>query len=73
MIDFFALGVTHALLLLAAFRLLSRKDLDHVPREEQAGAEPSHIPTLSRHAPQRVTPRLKRKPGTSRPEASHDA
>jgi hypothetical protein len=68
MIDFFALGVTHALLLLAAFRLLSRKDLDHVPREEQPGSAPSSIPKLNRHVPQRKTPRLKRRE-SHRPDA----
>jgi hypothetical protein len=35
MIDNFALGLTHALMLLAAWRLLSRQDLD-----EDGAAEP---------------------------------
>ncbi len=38
MIDLFSLGLTHALLLLAAWRLVSRADLD---REPAAPQEPS--------------------------------
>jgi hypothetical protein len=37
MIDSFSLALTHALLLLVAWRLLSRPDLDEDP---QAGTEP---------------------------------
>jgi hypothetical protein len=39
MIDNFALGLTHGLMLLAAWRLLSRPDLedDHAPRVERTG------------------------------------
>lgn len=35
MVDFFALGLIHALLALAAVRLLSRDDLDRDPPPEQ--------------------------------------
>lgn len=41
MIDNFALGLTHGLMLLAAFILLRRPDLDHeapAPREDEPGA-----------------------------------
>jgi hypothetical protein len=31
MVDYFAIGLTHALLLLAAYRLLARADLDREP------------------------------------------
>jgi hypothetical protein len=34
MIDLFSLGVTHGLLLLAAWRLLTRKDLDREPEAD---------------------------------------
>ena len=34
MIDYFALGLTHALLALAAWRLLLRDDLDHEPSKQ---------------------------------------
>ena len=37
MIDLFSLGLTHGLLLLAAWRLLSRKDLDGDPAPEEPG------------------------------------
>jgi hypothetical protein len=40
MIDIFALGLTHALLALAALRLMLRADLDHDPEvelEDQTG------------------------------------
>lgn len=40
MIDDFALGLTHALLALAAWRLIRRDDLDRDPPEELA-AEPT--------------------------------
>jgi hypothetical protein len=36
MVDFFALGLIHALLALAALRLLARDDLDRDPPAEQA-------------------------------------
>lgn len=38
MIDLFALGLTHALMALAAWRLMARADLD------QEGAEEKHRP-----------------------------
>lgn len=38
MIDLFSLGLTHGLLLLAAWRLLSRKDLDDDPVPEEPGS-----------------------------------
>lgn len=42
MIDLFSLGLSHGLLLLAAWRLLARDDLDHEPPgendETQSGA-----------------------------------
>lgn len=41
MIDNFALGLSHGLMLLAAFLLMRRADLDHEPRnhpEDDAGA-----------------------------------
>ena len=37
MIDLFSLGLSHGLLLLAAWRLLSRKDLDSDPAPEEPG------------------------------------
>lgn len=38
MIDYFALGLTHALLALAAWRLIWRSDLDREPVEVQPAA-----------------------------------
>jgi len=38
MIDLFSLGLTHGLLLLAAWRLLSRRDLDSDPAPEEPGS-----------------------------------
>ena len=38
MIDYFAIGLTHALLALAALRLTRRADLDHGPAADD-GAE----------------------------------
>ena len=38
MIDYFALGLTNALLALAAWRLIQRSDLDNEPPEAQAAA-----------------------------------
>lgn len=38
MIDLFSLGLTHGLLLLAAWRLLTRKDLDREPGPDKSGA-----------------------------------
>ncbi len=37
MVDYFALGLTHALLALAAWRLMVRSDLDHDPEPPAAG------------------------------------
>ncbi len=34
MVDYFALGITHLLLALAAWRLMSRDDLDSDPDEQ---------------------------------------
>ncbi|MBU6268007.1 MAG: hypothetical protein KGN34_10730 [Sphingomonadales bacterium] len=39
MIDYFAMGITHALLLLAAWRMLNRADLD---RSDVAEGTPMH-------------------------------
>jgi hypothetical protein len=39
MIDNFALGLTHALMALAAWRLLRRSDLDHEPAEAKPPAK----------------------------------
>lgn len=43
MIDNFALGLSHGLMLLAAFLLLRRPDLDHEagPRDRESKAKPS--------------------------------
>jgi hypothetical protein len=41
MIDNFALGLTHALMALAAWRLLRRSDLDHEPADTQPDANVS--------------------------------
>lgn len=40
MVDLFSLAVTHGLLMVAAWRLLSRKDLDREPEHEPAGNPP---------------------------------
>lgn len=40
MIDNFALGLSHGLMLLAAFLLLRRPDLDHEPGPNEAAAHP---------------------------------
>lgn len=40
MIDLFALGVSHGLIALAAWRLLSRGDLDRDPDPALPGSEP---------------------------------
>jgi len=37
MIDYFAIGLTHALLALAALRLLTRPDLDRDPEQKEQG------------------------------------
>lgn len=37
MVDMFALGLTHALLALAAWRLVLRDDLDQDPERQAAG------------------------------------
>ena len=47
MIDYFALGVTHLLLVLAALRMLKRADLD---REDVAPGTPLHGPRPRAHA-----------------------
>jgi hypothetical protein len=44
MIDFFAIGLTHALMLLVALRLLTRADLDRDPAPDEA-------PTVAPDAP----------------------
>ena len=54
MIDNFALGLTHALMALAAWRLMRRSDLDYEDSDPQpahaqsAHAQPAH--TLAAHA-----------------------
>lgn len=40
MIDLFSLGLSHGLLLLAAWRLLARGDLDREPSGEDRGTTP---------------------------------
>jgi hypothetical protein len=40
MIDLFALGLTHALMALAAWRLLARADLDREDRDGKRPARP---------------------------------
>jgi hypothetical protein len=62
MIDYFAIGLTHALIVLAAIRLLSRADLD----DEDAGGEAA--PSADEGGSPRM-PRRKsrgRKPGQAR-------
>ncbi|WP_375403774.1 hypothetical protein [uncultured Sphingomonas sp.] len=45
MIDNFALGLTHALMLLAAWRLLRRPDLDREPSpHDRSFRDPGHKP-----------------------------
>jgi hypothetical protein len=44
MIDFFAIGLTHALILLAALRLLSRADLDRDPAPGEAVTPAAEAP-----------------------------
>ncbi|MBU3992861.1 MAG: hypothetical protein KKA12_10035 [Alphaproteobacteria bacterium] len=46
MVDYFALALTHALLALAAWRLVQRADLDHDPAEDDAkpGGPPDRGP-----------------------------
>lgn len=46
MIDAFALGLTHALMALAAWRLIRRNDLDHEPDDIQ----PIEVNPDNRHA-----------------------
>ncbi len=49
MVDYFALGLTHALLALAAWRLLLRESLDHDPAPQpaaQAVPKPALKPAL---------------------------
>lgn len=56
MIDYFALALTHALLALAAWRLLSRADLDHEePLDSPAPPPPAEPPA-------RTKPRLQVRP-----------
>jgi hypothetical protein len=52
MVDYFALGVTHALILLAVWRLLQRNDLDQDP-EPKAAAESANsaVPRIVRIKP----------------------
>lgn len=60
MVDYFALAVTHALLALAAWRLLRRDDLDReVAPPSEPPADPSAIPpAASGHpAPGKLPPR----------------
>lgn len=40
MVDLFSLALTHGLLMLAAWRLLGRKDLDRDPERELTGNSP---------------------------------
>ncbi len=44
MIDNFALAISHGLILLAIWRLLSRPDLDNEGASEAAASEPSTTP-----------------------------
>ena len=44
MIDLFALGVSHGLIALAAWRLLWRDDLDRDPLPDPAPASPAPAP-----------------------------
>ncbi|HTM96825.1 MAG TPA: hypothetical protein VL100_13570 [Croceibacterium sp.] len=44
MIDLFALGLTHALLALAAWRLMGRADLDGTSRNDKRRARPASEP-----------------------------
>ncbi|NTZ43857.1 hypothetical protein G7A66_12335 [Altererythrobacter sp. SALINAS58] len=48
MIDYFALGLTHLLIAIAAIRLLSRGDLDRVEDAEATGLETSRPPRRER-------------------------
>ncbi len=57
MIDYFALALTHALLALAAWRLLSRADLDH-----EEPLEPPAPPPPPSEPPARTKPRLQVRP-----------
>jgi len=47
MIDYFAIGLTHLLLMIAAWRMLSRADLD---RDDVAPGTPVHGPHHRLHA-----------------------
>jgi len=40
MVDYFAIGLTHLLLALAAWRLVLRRDLDRDPEPDQTPREP---------------------------------
>lgn len=48
MIDYFALALTHALLALAAWRLMSRADLDSEGSDEPAPTDESPAPPAPR-------------------------
>ena len=45
MVDYFALGLTHALLALAAWRLLLRESLDHDPAPQPPAQPPAQAAT----------------------------
>jgi len=40
MVDYFAIGLTHLLLALAAWRLVLRRDLDRDPEADETQGEP---------------------------------
>ena len=50
MVDFFALGITHGLLALAAWRLIFRADLDRDPADEASDAQAAPEPKAARGA-----------------------